>query len=141
LYRSMDLEGKGYCSAFDIAGGDHADFKVRLRNTIDEASVKLILGDQPIGLQQFMELMCEDGFRGTDSTIHAKTEHGRPIVRYTSDVVGFQAWIFVDAPPEQVEQVKKAKALENEVRQWRAQAAAKARARAVAAAEAAVAWE
>lgn len=45
--QAMDNGGKGYITAFDMAGGDHADFHVRLKNTIDEARPQMdaALGD------------------------------------------------------------------------------------------------
>lgn len=130
LYNSMDMDKKGYCNAFDMAGGDHADYKVRLRNTIDEASVKRILGDRPILLEEFLELMCENGYRGTEGSTRAICADGRHVDLYSSEVVDFVCWIFHEAPQEQVEWMRKAEALEDEVHHWVAVATGKAKPRA-----------
>merc|ERR1739848_187368 len=101
LYRKMDLDGKGHCTPFDIAGGDHLDFKVRLANTIDEATVKLILGNRAIELPEFLELMCEDGFRGTPDSIVAISRDGPRIRRHTTTVARWDGWIPAELSPDQ----------------------------------------
>jgi len=116
----MDLGAKGYCNALDIAGGDHADFKVRLANTIDEATVQKILGDRNILLQEFMELMCEDEYRALPESTHAILKNGRHVVHHRRESVGWEGWIFrADlAPREQLEQMRRVDAVEAEVLHW-----------------------
>jgi len=122
LYEAMDQGGKGYINAFDMAGGDHADFHVRLKNTIDEASVKQILGDRPILLEEFLELMCEDGCRGHPDAMRVYLSDGRAVVKYSSDVVDFTAWVYQDLPDDHRQALHTAKGLEEQVQYWDRQA-------------------
>jgi len=116
---------KGYCNALDIAGGDHADFKVRLANTIDEATVKKILGDRTIFLPEFLELMCEDDHRATPESKQAILKDGRYLVYHACESVNWEGWVFRRdaAPVEQNEQMRRIDAVVSEVLHWQRQRA------------------
>lgn len=119
VFRAMDVQGKGYCTALDLAGGDHADYRVSMKNTIDEATVKRILGDTPIRLPQFLELMCEDSFRGTEASTEAVLRDGRRVVKHTRSAIDYAGWVLKGPTAEQAEQMRRADALETEVLRWR----------------------
>lgn len=119
LFHKMDLDGKGYCLPFDIAGGDHSDITVATQNTVDEATVKEVLGDRIIHLSDFFELMCENGYRGAPESKRAVTKDGDHIVWHIRESLGWQAWVYVEAPPEQEEMMRRIDAVEAEFLQWR----------------------
>jgi len=118
VYHKMDLDGKGYCKPFDLAGGDHSDWQVQLANTIDEATVKMILGDRAIPLNEFLDRFCEDGYRGTHEFAHAILKDGVHVVKHPRKSVDWAGWVFRDAPPEQENCFRRVDTVEAEVLHW-----------------------
>jgi len=128
LFNHMDLKGKGYLTAADLAGGDNQDLQTRLKNTIDAATVRDIFGkDCTVSLTRFYELMCEDGFRGhpevtrviCDDGLASQGSTGVAIVKVVKRVLSYEGWWLEDVPAKEVNLRRRIDELEAEVKWWR----------------------
>merc|ERR1711865_598801 len=89
----MDCKGHGFCTPQDISGGERPD---EIRNIVDANTVRAVCGDECVGLNSFLELMCDDEYRGHDESTRVCLRDGRYITRQPHDAVGFCAWVLED---------------------------------------------
>lgn len=133
LFRTMDQKKTGVLRPVDLAGGDDPADSVRraYMNAIDDATVKLALGDGNISEERFLEVMCPDGFRGHEDAMEAHlvdddknyagagggSLFGRTIFKHVRDSVNFKGWLLKDPDPSGAEvlQMKVVDLLEQEM--------------------------
>lgn len=119
VFLEMDWRARGSLIPADLAGGEFQTANQLQKQLIDEHSVKSILGDRSVEWAEFLEIMCEDDFRGHEESTHAIMKDGRHLVRHIRDTVGFHGWVLRDMPPEEVPLRRRVAALETEVLRWR----------------------
>lgn len=119
----MDAQGGGYCTADDVAGGEHRDIQTRLRNIIDADTVRAVTGRGPIRLPTFLELMCEDGFRGHEGSTRVFLGQGQVLRLRTWDTLDFDGWILDEddarVAADKAQRWRLVEALETEILHWR----------------------
>jgi len=119
IFNTLDEQGRGYCYAEDIAGGPNPD---KLKNIVDVDTVKAVCGGGRIYLDQFLEIMCEDNFRGHDNAERAVLDDGRTLIHHVCDVVGFKGWMLEDTFKIEESRWRLIKTLQAEIKQWRGHA-------------------
>mmetsp|Transcript_93053 Transcript_93053/g.289594 ORF Transcript_93053/g.289594 Transcript_93053/m.289594 type:complete len:124 (-) Transcript_93053:1494-1865(-) len=77
----MDWRGRGYCTPADFAGGENPDVFTMLKQLVDEHTVRKVLGSGNIRLERFLELMCEDEFRGHEESTQAIRKDGSYVTK------------------------------------------------------------
>jgi len=120
IFSALDVHKRGHISAEDLAGGASRDSReAALRNIVDVDTVRAVYGRAPrIRLLQFLEIMCEDNFRGHDEASHVLLEDGRRLVYVSREVTGCHGWLFQDAPRSEEYQRALVDAIELEVSRW-----------------------
>lgn len=119
IFHTMDSQGRGYCTADDIAGGPNQDMVAQLRNIVDAETVKKVCGDGRIYKDDFLQLMCEENYRAFDEAKKAQMANGQKLILVHNDVVGFTGWVYERPPKEEERQRKLITAIEAEVLRWR----------------------
>jgi hypothetical protein len=130
MFHNMDSAGRGYVTAEDIAGGRQDMDQQLNKNLVDADTVKLVCGDQPVGLQAFLEMMCEDSFRADENSkvavLCSSNEHEygshmqiRKLVEVCHPVVSFTGWMNDPTPKEEETPRRLIQAIEDEVSKWR----------------------
>lgn len=124
VFKSMDSKGNGILMPEDIAGGKDKGVESALKNIVDTATVTAVVGDRGIGLEEFLELMCEDDRRAAQHSVEAMQSDGRKVVLQKSDVVNFEGWVIRADYMTKEEEAKQRliDALEAEILRWRRQA-------------------
>lgn len=117
LFDDMDSRGQGFCTPQDIAGGERPD---EIRNIVDGHTVRAFLGDVDVGVNQFLELMCEDDYRGHAQATRVFTKDGRYLVYQKRHAVDFSGWFLEEVPPEEVLSRRIVDSLEAEICRWTA---------------------
>lgn len=111
--------GRDYVTPEEIAGGQDQGVDAKLKNIVDRETVVAVCGEGEIRRAEFLELMCEDGFRAHELAQQAVLRDGRRVVRQHRDALGVDIWVLEEAPREECEQRLLVDALEAEVRRWR----------------------
>lgn len=126
IFRIMDEDGRGYLLPLNVCGGDNPDAYTKMLTTTDEATVMAVFGRGRIDLDRFLEMMCEDSFRGHGAASHANLGGGRRIARQSREAVGFQGWMLEEPVQSEARRLRQQHigALEAEVLRWRAMATA-----------------
>lgn len=116
IFKTLDPEGRGYCTAEDIAGG-----QAKLKNLVDVDTVRAVVPERKIRPIRFLELMCEDGSRAHEGATKVVQSNGTRVVHRARQAVGFNGWVYDedDVPPEEVPQRRLCDSLEAEVLRWR----------------------
>lgn len=123
--------GKDHCVPEDIAGGKSKDMDTKLKNIVDAHTVRAVCGAQAkIHFPDFLELMCQDGFRAHEGSTRVLLEDGSTLILVEKKQLGFYGWMFEDPPREELPQRRRVAALENEVNRWRDMSVARRDARA-----------
>lgn len=125
IFHAMDVKGLGSCSAEDIAGGKEGDVTNKLKNIVDAGTVKAVIGEERIGLLPFLELMCENNYRGHEGAKQVLLPDGRKLVQQDRKAIDIKIWVFEGLPPEEESARRLADVFEAEVMRWRALAAEK----------------
>lgn len=140
MFNSMDSKGRGVLSPEDIAGGKDSDDDAlkSLKNVVDADTVKAVVGDRCIALQEFLELMCGDDRRACEASTEAaisddrkvdrlklEPTFARKVVLQKRSALSFEGWVIRDdyMSKEEAEQRRLVDALEAELLRWRSQAA------------------
>lgn len=119
LFETM-AGGKEFCLPHDIAGGKSKDPQTKLKNIVDVHTVRAVCGAQAkIFFPEFLELMCQDGFRAHDKSNTVLLEDGSNLILVEKPELGFQGWMCEDPPKGELAQRRRVAALENEVYRWR----------------------
>jgi hypothetical protein len=114
-----DEPSEMYITAEDLAGGASQDTtEAKLRNIVDVDTVLAVYGRAPITLLEFLEIMCEDNFRGHEDATLCTLEDGRRLVYVSREVTGCRGWLFQDAPQSEESQRAYVEAIEVEVDRW-----------------------
>lgn len=119
IFQDMDVANKGVLTPADFSGGDNQDITALLKNCVDEATVQKVLGEGHIDIMRFLELMCEDNFRGHEEAAVAIKKDGRYVVEQVREIIGFRGWVLRDIPREEQAIRRRADSLEVEVKTWR----------------------
>merc|ERR1712216_575474 len=102
----------------------------KLKNIVDAQTVRAVCGAQAqVHLPEFLELMCQDGFRAHDKSSRVLMEDGRILVLVEKHELGFHGWLYEEPPKEELRQRRRVVALENEVHRWRQMSVARRQAR------------
>lgn len=101
LFRAMDRKGRGCISL--------ADFET------DDWAAKDAIGDEDLHLPNFMELVCEDSFRGHAEARRAVLQDGRSVELYFSEALQSDVWTLVITPKSEERIWRRVHALEEEV--------------------------
>lgn len=118
IFKALDKGRKGYLEAEDLAGGAVTDAKAKLRNIVDVDTVRAVYGRGVIKKEQFLEIMCEDNFRGHDGAMQAQLADGRRLIHARRQVLGCHGWLFEDTPKSEESQRALVEAIELEVCRW-----------------------
>jgi hypothetical protein len=122
IFHSLDGQGRGFCTAEDIAGGERQDVASRLKNVVDAATVKLVCGEKPLDQTNFLEMMCEDNFRAhSDSKIATLVDETGGIFclkEETHEILGYKGWVHAVASKEEEAHRRLISAIEAEVKRW-----------------------
>jgi hypothetical protein len=118
IFKAMDAQGCGYCTAEDISGGERQDMASRLRNLVDAETVRNVYGDEPLDQERFLQLMCEDNFRSHPDAKAATLEDGRKVIEMTNAIIGFRGWVHEVPSKEEAFHRKLVSAIEAEVKRW-----------------------
>jgi len=119
LFHAMDYGSKGHCTAEDISGGRDQGIEAKLKNIVDHDTVRAFRGEHPINITDFMELMCEDGFRAHKGAIQVVLEKGGRLTRHSRDVVGVTIWTLDDPPASELPRRQLVESIEVEIKRWR----------------------
>jgi len=119
LFKVMDRRRCGFCSYHDIAGGVDGVDRDEMINVVDARTVREVCGDIDMDMDSFLELMCEDGYRGHEEAKRACLKDGRSIICQVREVVGFRGWLLEKVPPHEESPRRVADALEAEALRWK----------------------
>mmetsp|Transcript_5623 Transcript_5623/g.10559 ORF Transcript_5623/g.10559 Transcript_5623/m.10559 type:complete len:819 (+) Transcript_5623:76-2532(+) len=119
IFERMDVHKKGSVSPEDIAGGKDMSVTDRLKNIVDADTVKAVIGHNRIGLVPFLELMCENAFRGHDRATQVLLSDGRKLVQQDRKATGLTIWVFDQMTPDEEQPRRLADAFEAEALRWR----------------------
>jgi hypothetical protein len=118
MFQRMDSEKRGYCTAEDIAGGEEQNSRNVMKNIVDVDTVKAVIGQGHIGLIQFLELMCENGFRAHEHATQVLLDDGRKLIQQRREQVGMTMWVYEGLPPEEELARRLADVFEAEIASW-----------------------
>merc|ERR1719263_1305202 len=105
IFNLLDVKKRGSISAEDLCGGSTQDTtEAKLKNIVDLDTVRAVYGDAPIRLLQFLEIMCEDNFRGHEEATHCLLDDGNRLVYVEREVTNCRGWVFQDAPESEERQ-------------------------------------
>jgi hypothetical protein len=119
IFKNLDHRQQGHISAEDLAGGAAQDSEAKVRNIVDADTVKAVYGSADIAFFQFLEIMCEDNFRGHEDAMTAQLEDGRRLVYVSREVTRCSGWLLRDAPKSEESQRALVDAIELEVGRWK----------------------
>jgi len=119
IFGMLDNKKRSFITAEDLAGGESSSIESQLRNIVDVDTVRAVYGRGPIRLLEFLEIACEDNFRGHDDASHVQLEDGRRLVFVARQVTGCRGWLLQDAPQSEETQRSLVEALEIEVDRWK----------------------
>lgn len=120
IFSLLDVQRNGVLTAEDVAGRTADSVKAKLRNIVDADTVKAVYGSGPITLDKFLEIMCEDNFRGHEDATVAQLSDGSRLVKVERQVMACSGWILQDAPRSEESQRDLVDAIEIEVARWSA---------------------
>lgn len=127
LWKIMS-KGRDYITADDLAGGKIQDLQTRLSNIVDADTVRAVV-DMPehISKNRFLEIMCQDGYRGHKDATTIQLPSGETLVRQERDAVDFVGWVHSDKDVQESEEKQRRliDSIQAEVLRWRKIAAAK----------------
>eukprot|EP00927_Polykrikos_kofoidii_P078650 TRINITY_DN75457_c0_g1_i1.p1 TRINITY_DN75457_c0_g1~~TRINITY_DN75457_c0_g1_i1.p1 ORF type:complete len:576 (+),score=93.49 TRINITY_DN75457_c0_g1_i1:301-2028(+) len=119
VFKVMDVDGKGYCTAKDLAGGDSSDIQTKLKNTIDTETVGVVYGEgSKFDLNRFSEIMCSDNHMGHEKAKMVIRSNGGKLIHIERAVAGWEGWVCFDVPPAEIPQRKRIDQLEAEIVRW-----------------------
>lgn len=131
LFRQIDTDGSGFCSAEEIAqgstsgggedGGAGRITAGEVQGLVDVETVRAVCGTKELTVDEFLQYMCEDGVRVNEQSIQAFRD-GRQLKRVHWRHVGFSGWIYAEPKDNEMRQRHWAKLLEQELRAWAAKA-------------------
>lgn len=124
VFEELDPQGRGYCTAVDIAGGTAPDIATRLKTLVDVDTAKAVFGDGRVDLELFLEFMCDDGYRGHEGVTRVPLRDGQVLRRHSKEgTIPFGGWLLEGRPGHEEEQRLLIEALEVEASRWRCWAA------------------
>jgi len=118
-FKVLDVKGRGYINAEDLAGRPGQTPAEASRNIIDVDTVREVYGRHPMGLSKFLEIMSPDGFRGHEDATQVMLGDGCGLVLSNRELVGCSGWIYRDAPQTEEHQRRIIDAIEAEVKRWK----------------------
>lgn len=119
IFKVLDVHDRGFITAEDLAGGPSQDSATKSKNIVDVDTVKAVYGGAPIRLVQFLEIMCEDNFRGHDAAAYCQLEDGHRLVYVERNVTDCRGWVYQDAPKSEETQRALIEAVELEIERWK----------------------
>eukprot|EP00747_Dinoflagellata_sp_TGD_P088254 gnl/TRDRNA2_/TRDRNA2_163933_c0_seq1.p1 gnl/TRDRNA2_/TRDRNA2_163933_c0~~gnl/TRDRNA2_/TRDRNA2_163933_c0_seq1.p1 ORF type:complete len:467 (-),score=79.02 gnl/TRDRNA2_/TRDRNA2_163933_c0_seq1:54-1454(-) len=121
IFEQMDTNKKGYCTAHDVAGGEHKDVIMQLKNIVDVETVRAVCGrkDVCLGRADFVDLMCEPNYRPYQDSTVVVCDHGQKLIKVTRPIVGFTGWLYDVAPTCETAQRNLVDSIEQEVLRWK----------------------
>jgi len=118
IFKRLDTNKKGYCTADDLAGGSVQTIKAKLNNLVDADTVRTVCGDGDITEHQFLAVMIQDGICAYERSVTAYSD-GQHICLIHKDVSGFRGWFLQTAPENEFRQRKLIDCIEDEILFWR----------------------
>lgn len=115
IFQALTTDGEGYLTSKDFAGGERPD---KLKNIVDAETVQAVCGDG-MNENEFLEMLCEEGFRGHPEATRVFLKDGSILERQRREAVGFSGWMLKDPPSQEDVIRRRVDALEAEVRRWR----------------------
>jgi hypothetical protein len=108
-FHIMDRTDRGYITPDDLADNEN----------VDAFTVKDVIGTDEIYLSKFLELVCEDSYRGHEAARVAILEDGRYARRHDCEAVDMNIWT-LRFPPKSDERIwRRVNALEAKVIAWK----------------------
>jgi len=106
-FQKMDKRGCGFITPLDIAADE---------DNVDEKTVKEIIGEEDIYLPKWLELVCEDSYRGHEEAQQAILQDGRGVRLHRCDAADMKIWTLRNPPKSDKRIWCRIQALEREIR-------------------------